>query len=125
LTAEQQKEVNQIAAEARLKVAELARQTAIIRADTKRKLGGAEAAVVEMKGKAEGEGYALQVAAAGTPADYSAMQFAKQLPEKIRLSLIYAGAGTLWTDLEKAGQAVPLELLKQTRPADAKPNSTK
>ena len=41
LTAEQQKEVNQIGAEARLKVAELARETAIIRADTKRKLGGA------------------------------------------------------------------------------------
>jgi regulator of protease activity HflC (stomatin/prohibitin superfamily) len=46
LVAEQQKEVNQIAAQARLTVAELARETAIIRADTKRKLGGAEATVV-------------------------------------------------------------------------------
>ncbi|MBC8096677.1 MAG: hypothetical protein H7Y43_12780 [Akkermansiaceae bacterium] len=121
LTAEQQKEVNQIAAEARLKVAELARQTAIIRADTKRKLGGAEATVVELKGKAEGEGYALQVAAAGTAADYSAMQFARQLPERIRLSLIYAGSGTLWTDLDKATQVAPLELLKQTKQPEAAP----
>jgi hypothetical protein len=74
--------------------------------------------VVELKGKAEGEGYALQVQAAGSPADYSAMQFAKQLPEKIRLSLIYAGAGTLWTDLEKAAQVAPMELLKQIKQPD-------
>lgn len=123
LTAEQEKEVNQIAAEARLKVAELAQQTATIRANTKRKLGSAEATVVELKGKAEGEGYALQVAAAGTPADFSAMQFARQLPDKVRLSLIYAGEGTLWTDLEKASQAAPLQLLKEVseaKPADKK-----
>ena len=121
LTAEQQKEVNQIAAGARLQVAELGRQTAIIRADTRRKLGGAEAAVVELKGKAEGDGYALQVQAAGSPADYSALQFAKQLSDKIRLSLIYAGAGTLWTDLEKATQVAPLELLKQIKQPDGAP----
>jgi hypothetical protein len=121
LTAEQQKEVNQLAAEARLQVAELGRQTAIIRADTKRKLGGAEASVVELKGKAEGDGYALQVQAAGSPADYSALQFARQLSDNIRLSLIYAGAGTLWTDLEKAAQVAPLELLKQARQPDGAP----
>jgi hypothetical protein len=121
LVAEQEKEVNQIAAEARLQVAELARQTATIHADTKRKLGGAEAKVVELKGKAEGDGYTLQVQAAGSPADYNAMQFAKQLPDKIRLSLIYAGSGTLWTDLEKATQIAPLEILKQVTQKDAVP----
>lgn len=119
LVAEQQKEVNQIAAEARLKVAELARQTAIIRADIRRKLGGAEATVVELKGRAEGDGYAQQVQAAGTPADYNAMRFAQQLPNRIKLSLIYAGSGTLWTDLDKAANVAPLELLKQTRQNDA------
>lgn len=111
--AEREKSVNQIAAEGRLQVAELARQTASIRADTKRKLGGAEAKVVEMKGKAEGEGFAQQVAAAGSAADYNALQFAKQLPPHVKLSLIYAGNGTLWTDLEKASVA-PMELLRRT-----------
>lgn len=111
--AEREKAVNQIAAEGRLQVAELARQTASIRADTKRKLGGAEAKVVEMKGKAEGEGFAQQVAAAGGAGDYNAVQFAKQLPERVKLSLIYAGNGTLWTDLEKASVA-PMELLRRT-----------
>jgi hypothetical protein len=113
IRAEQEKQVNQIAAETRLQVAELARQTAAIRADVRRKLGSAEAKVVEMKGRAEGEGYALQVKAAGTPQDYIDLEFAKQLPVKLQLSLIYAGPGTLWTDLEKAGQAAPLELLKR------------
>ena len=111
--AEREKAVNQLAAEGRLQVAELARQTASIKADTRRKIGGAEAKVVEMKGKAEGEGFAQQVAAAGSAADYNALQFAKQLPERVKLSLIYAGNGTLWTDLEKASVA-PMELLRRT-----------
>jgi hypothetical protein len=111
--AEREKAVNQLAAEGRLAVAELARQTASIKADTRRKIGGAEAKVVEMKGKAEGEGFAQQVAAAGSAADYNALQFAKQLPERVKLSLIYAGNGTLWTDLEKASVA-PMELLRRT-----------
>ena len=66
-----------------------------------------------MKGKSEGDGYKMLVQAAGGPSDYTAYQFAKQLPEKIRLSLIYAGPGTFWTDLEKSGNLVPLGVLKQ------------
>jgi hypothetical protein len=111
--AEQEKQVNEIAAQTRLLVAELARQTAAIRADIKRKLGGAEAKVVEMKGRAEGDGYALQVKAVGTPSDYTFYQFAQQLPDQVRLMLIYAGAGTLWTDVEKAMKLAPLGLWNQ------------
>jgi hypothetical protein len=114
--AEKEKSVNQIAAEARLQVAELARQTASIRADVRRKIGGADAKVVELKGKAEGDGFGLQVGAAGGAGDFNALQFARQLPERVKLSLIYAGSGTLWTDLEKAASVAPLELLKQSRP---------
>jgi hypothetical protein len=113
IAAEQQKQVNEIAAQARLLVAEFARQTAAIRADIRRKLGGAEAKVVEMKGKAEGEGYALQVKAVGTATDYAFYQFAQQLPENVKLLLIYAGTGTLWTDLEKAMKIAPLGVLKE------------
>lgn len=113
IRAEQEKQVNEIAAQTRLLVAELARQTAAIRADIRRKLGGAEAKVVEMKGKAEGEGYALQVKAVGTAADYAFYRFAQQLPEQVKLLLIYAGTGTLWTDLEKAMKIAPLGVLKE------------
>lgn len=114
IAAEQQKQVNEIAAQTRFMVADLARQTAVIKADIRRKLGSADAKVVELKGKAEGEGYVLQVKAAGTAQDYTDYQFARQLPDKIQLSLIYAGPGTLWTDLERAKAIVPLELLNRT-----------
>jgi hypothetical protein len=119
IRAEQEKEVNQIGAQTRLLVAELARQTAAIRADIKRKLGGADAKVVELKGKAEGDGYAQQVKAVGTAADYALYQFAQQLPEQMQLSLIYAGPGTLWTDLEKAMEVGPLGALKRLEQPDA------
>jgi SPFH domain/Band 7 family protein len=119
--AEQEKQVNETAAQTRLLVADLARQTAAIRADIKRKLGGAEAKVIELKGKAEGDGYALQVKAVGSPADYAFYQFAQQLPDQMKLSLIYAGAGTLWTDLDKATKIAPLgiwnEMQQQGPPA--------
>jgi hypothetical protein len=115
IRAGQEKHVMEIGAQTRLLVADLARQTAVIRADIRRKLGGADAKVVELKGKAEGEGYRLQVLAAGGPVEYTDYQFAKQLPEKLRLSLIYAGPGTLWTDLDKAGQAAPLAILQELK----------
>lgn len=121
IRAEQEKQVNETAAQTRLLVAELARQTAAIRADIKRKLGGAEAKVVEMKGKAEGDGYALQVKAVGTPADYAFYQFALQLPDQVKLSLIYAGAGTLWTDVDKALKVAPLGILNQLQGPAAPP----
>jgi hypothetical protein len=113
IRAAQEKQVNEIAAQTRLLVADLARQTAAIRADIKRKLGGAEAQVVEMKGKAEGDGYRLTVQAAGGPAEFTAYQFAKELPAKLQLSLIYAGPGTLWTDLDQATKVAPLGLMQQ------------
>lgn len=119
IKAEQEKEVNQIAAQTRLQVAEYARQTAALRADTRRKIGGAEAQIVELKGQAEGEGYSLQVQAAGGPIEYNALQFAKQLPDKIRLSLIYAGPGTLWTDPEKAARIAPLQLINELKTPEA------
>jgi hypothetical protein len=121
IKADQEKQVNETAAQTRLMVADLARQTATIRANVKRKLGGAEAKVVELKGKAEGDGYKMLVQAAGGPSGYTDYQFAKQLSDKLQLSLIYAGPGTLWTDLEKAGTIAPLGVLKQLQQPEQPP----
>lgn len=121
IKAEQEKNVKEIAAQMRLLVADLEKQTAFIRADVKRKLGTAEAKVIEMKGKSEGDGYALQVKALGTAQDYAYYQFAANLKDTIPLALIYAGPGTLWTDLDKAMKAAPLGILKQMQDAEAVP----
>lgn len=123
IVAEQEKTVNEIAAQTRLLAAELEKETAGIRADVKRKIGSAESKVIEMKGKAEGDGYALQVKAAGSAQDYAYYQFAKQLGDKIPVALIYAGPGTLWTDLENATQVAPLSVLKQVQQPPAAPKN--
>ena len=113
--AEQEKQVNEIAAQTRLLVADYARQTAEIRANVRRKLGAADAKVVELKGQAEGDGFTKLVQAAGSARDYTDYQFAMQLPAKLRLALIYAGPGTLWTDLQKASDIAPLGVLKELK----------
>ena len=115
IRAAQDKEVTEIAAQTRLLVADFARQTAEIRANVRRKLGAADAKVVELKGQAEGDGFTKLVQAAGSSRDYTDYQFALQLPTKLRLALIYAGPGTLWTDLQKASDIAPLGVLKELK----------
>ncbi len=115
IRAEQEKQVNEIAAQTRLLVADFARQTAEIRANVRRKLGAADAKVVELKGQAEGDGFTKLVQSAGSSRDYTDYQFAMQLPAKLRLALIYAGPGTLWTDLQKASDIAPLGVLKELK----------
>jgi len=115
IRAGQEKQVNEIAAQTRLLVADFARQTAEIRANVRRKLGSADAKVVELRGQAEGDGFTKLVQAAGSSRDYTDYQFALQLPAKLRLALIYAGPGTLWTDLQKASDIAPLGVLKELK----------
>ena len=115
IRAGQEKQVNEIAAQTRLLVADIARQTAEIRANVRRKLGAADAKVIELRGQAEGDGFTKLVQAAGSSRDYTDYQFALQLPAKLRLALIYAGPGTLWTDLQKASDIAPLGVLKELK----------
>jgi len=115
IKAGQEKKTTEIAAQTRLLVADFARQTAEIKANVRRKLGAADAKVVELKGQAEGDGFAKLVQAAGSSRDYTDYQFALQLPAKLRLALIYAGPGTLWTDLQKASDIAPLGVLKELK----------
>ena len=115
IRAGQEKQVNEIAAQTRLLVADFARQTAEIRANVRRKLGSADAKVIELRGQAEGDGFTKLVQAAGSSRDYTDYQFALQLSAKLRLALIYAGPGTLWTDLQKASDIAPLGVLKELK----------
>ena len=115
IRAGQEKQVTEIAAQTRLLVADFARQTAEIRANVRRKLGAADAKVIELRGQAEGDGFTKLVQAAGSSRDYTDYQFALQLPAKLRLALIYAGPGTLWTDLQKASDIAPLGVLKELK----------
>jgi len=103
IMAEQEKSVAEIAGETLKKVSEIEKGAAAIRAEKTMKIGKARAEVVK---KVEGEkakGFILRAEALGDPQAFSLWEFAGRLNPEIKVNLIHAGEGTLWTDLEKAG----------------------
>ncbi|VGO21079.1 SPFH domain-containing protein [Pontiella sulfatireligans] len=105
IAADLDKQVAQIQAETLKKAAEIKKMTAAIEADKVRVLGQAKATSIE---KVEGEkanGLQLKTAAFGDPLAYAQWTFADTLNPKMKLNIIHAGEGTLWTDLENTGFA--------------------
>lgn len=105
IAADLDKQVAQIQAETLKKAAEIQKLTAAINADKVRVLGQANASALE---KVEGEkanGLQLKTAAFGDPIAYARWIFADTLNPRMKLNIIHAGDGTLWTDLEKTGFA--------------------
>lgn len=105
IAADLQKQVATIQAETLKKEAEIRKATAAISADKVRVLGQADASALE---KVEGEkakGLQLKTAAFGDSTAYAKWIFAESLNPKMKLNIIHAGEGTLWTDLEKTGFA--------------------
>lgn len=92
----------QLRAEALRQTAEIEQQTALIRADKTRKLGQAQANTVAWVEGEKAKGFELKAAAFGDPAAFTLWEFANNLNKDLRVSILHAGAGTLWTDLEKA-----------------------
>ncbi len=103
IRAEQDREVAQIAAETTRQVAEIDSQTALVRAERTRKIGQAQAETVKLVDGERARGFQLKVAAFGDAQAYSMWQFASSLPADLRVRVIHAGDGTLWTDLSKQG----------------------
>ncbi len=103
IKADQEKQVAQIAAETSRRVAEIARETAEIKAETQLIAGQAEARVVQMVEGEKAQGYRMKIQAFGDPAAYALHAFAQGLSPDLRVVILHAGVGTLWTDLEKAG----------------------
>jgi len=100
--ADKEKQVAEIHAEAQKQVAEIRQQTAAVRAGKVRKLGQAQAEVVTMVEGEKAAGFALKAAALGDPQAYSLLELANALNPQVRVNILHAGDGTLWTDMEKA-----------------------
>jgi regulator of protease activity HflC (stomatin/prohibitin superfamily) len=103
IKAQQEKNVAEIYAGTNLLVAKTAQETAAVRAAVTRITGQAEAQVISMVEGEKSNGFKLQVGAIGSPAAYNLLMFSKQLNPKLEMQIIYAGEGTLWTDLKKQG----------------------
>ena len=102
IRADEEKQVAEIRAEAIRRVAEIAKETARVEADTLRKLAAAEAAALKLVEGERAAGLQLKTAAFGDPTAFALWEFAQNLNAEVRINILHAGPGTLWTDLEKA-----------------------
>ncbi len=105
IAADLQKQVATIQAGTLKKEAEIRKATAAINADKVRVLGQANASALEKVDGEKAKGLQLKTAAFGDSAAYSKWIFAESLNPGMKLNIIHAGEGTLWTDLEKTGFA--------------------
>lgn len=98
--ADGQKVVGETQAETRQLVAAIEKDTADLKAQAALVLGQADADGKKLIETAKASRFKYAVEAFGTPAAYNNWTFATSLPDNIELRFLYAGPGTLWTDLK-------------------------
>jgi hypothetical protein len=98
----------QMQADTDRKVATVDRQAAEIDAQRVVTLGEAESQAKKLQQQSKAELFGLAVKAFGEPAAYTQWEFAEGLPDDINLKMIYAGKGTLWTDLKGIVPTLPV-----------------
>ena len=103
-----QQTAEQMQADTERKVAAVDRQAAEIDAQRVVTLGQAESQAKKLQQQSKAELFGLAVKAFGEPAAYTQWEFAEGLPEGIDLKMIYAGPGTLWTDLKGVVPTLPV-----------------
>jgi hypothetical protein len=102
IQADRDKQVAQIQAETSRRVAEIGMETARIKADTVRLLAAANADALRMVEGARADGFRLKAEAFKDPAAFTYWEMAQKLNPELKINILHAGEGTLWTDLEKA-----------------------
>jgi hypothetical protein len=104
-----QQTAEQMQADTERKVATVDRGAAEIDAQRVVTLGEAEARAKKLQQQAQAELFELAVKAFGEPAAYTQWEFAEGLPATVDLQMIYAGNGTLWTDLKGIVPTLPIK----------------
>ena len=100
--ADREKQVAEINATTLKLVSEIEKQTAGVNAEKVTKIGKANADVVRMVEGERAKGSQLKIKAFGDPIAYNLWTLAHSLNRDLKVSILHAGEGTLWTDLEKA-----------------------
>lgn len=115
INADQEKQVAEIKAETARRVAEIQMETAVIQADTVRLLAVANADALKLVEGARADGLRLKAEAFKDPVAFTYWEMAKRLNPDLKVNILHAGEGTLWTDLEKAalGDLGGAKLLKE------------
>lgn len=100
--ADQEKQVAEIQAGTVRQIALIDKDTAEVRANKTRTLGQANTDSMKLVETERARGSQLKTQAFGDPLAYSMFEFAGSLRPDLRINILHAGPGTLWTDLEKA-----------------------
>jgi len=109
-----------IDAETERLVAAIRKETAVLEATAVETLGKAENQGKQMVEEAKAQRFQLAVEAFGTPAAYNNWVFADGLPSHVQLNLLYAGEGTLWTDMNNVGLRANLSVDPSDQPIATK-----
>lgn len=120
--AEGKKMVSEIGATTGKLTAKIDAEAAQIQAQITKTVREAAAKKVELSNQARAELAKKSVEAFGGPEAYNRYMFADKLPADMKLSIFYAGPGTLWTDLKgfeqtMLGKAAAEAIPKPTSPA--------
>jgi hypothetical protein len=99
------RQVARIQAQTLRKTAEIKKETAAIQANRVRVLGLARATALQKVDGERASGLALKTAVFNDPKAYAMYRFADSLNPDLKLNIIHAGEGTLWTDLKNTGFA--------------------
>jgi hypothetical protein len=102
IRADMERQVAELRAEALRAVAEIAKETAQIKAETVKRLGVAAATAKQLVEGEKAKGLQLQATAFGDPEFFSLWTLARDLNPDVKIRILHAGEGTLWTDLERA-----------------------
>jgi len=105
IKADEEKQVAEIQGDTVRQAAEIEKRTAAVNAEKITTLGSADAEVVKLVEGEKAKGQQLKVQAFGDAAAYNLWTFAAGLGDDLKINVLHAGPGTLWTDLEKAGLA--------------------
>ncbi len=108
IKADQERQVANIQADTQRQVAEVRKQTAGMEANRVRLLGTAKADAYQRVEGERADGLRLKARAMGDPEAYTLWEFATNLSKDLRINILHAGDGTLWTDMEKSGGAAQL-----------------
>jgi len=117
IKADQEKQVAEIQAGTIKQIALIDKNSAEVKADKTRTLGKAAADSMKLVENERARGAQMKTQAFGDPIAFSMWEFAGSLRPDLRINILHAGEGTLWTDLQKAtlGELGGATLIKQKK----------
>ena len=106
IEAEMKKTVAMIQGDTTRRLAAIEKETAQVKAEKVVALGQADADAIRLVGEEKAKGFGMKVLAFGRDGgEYALYEFALQLNPNLKINLLHAGEGTLWTDLKNASLA--------------------